>query len=322
MDMWNRINLSIQQNLLAAFLLLLLVISSGSLKAASPQLVTILENLDKPTDLALVTSSDDSRPYQLVIAESRRGRLLLSSPSGETNLLADDLEPGPISMQPAADDSLIVSSSKMIVLGSKPKSEILINYKSFGAEPPTASLQINGMAISERYLFAIYSDQLLRAQRNDIRFTALRSFAFDQEANVESQLTALCFSEKGHLVVACSAEAQATLAFCNPHEPAPASRIRVEGISRIDSLAYGYKPRPAERRLYALVTDAASEEQLTGLYRLDAMPLVSGEISCQAKLVVPIARPVAFTMAPDGTAYFLALTDDGQGVLLHSGDQY
>ncbi len=316
-------------SLRCVLILLLVAIPFGSLKAEAPQLITILKNLDQPTDLVALMASDGSLRTEVIVAEGGTGRLLLVDKKGGTTLFAEGLTPGAIRLVKSAEGPLVASHAKVSVYDHDSISEVLVNFQSFGNQkvankPLATGNPITDLAINDRYLFAIYDEQILRARRNDNRFTALRSFTVKQAKESLSQPRAICFGEKGHLLIACSDGNQALLTFCNPHESATPSLVSVEGINRIDSIAFGLKPRPAERRLYALVKSSLqnSENFATGLYRLDAMPPNEGRLRCQAKLIVPLERPLAFAMAPDGTAYFLALTEKGQGVLLHSNDQY
>lgn len=306
--------------------------------AESPQLVTILENLDQPTGLAIIPSANNPSEYQIAIAEGGQGAVLLCRQPGVATTLVDDLSPGQITLESTNDGSLLASSSKVLFLGKETTNEVPINYESLGEATPSVGRNLVDMALSNRYFFAIYEGKLLRSQRNVNRFSALRFFPLNPSFGSSKRMTSLAFNEKGYLVVAYSEDEHTALAFCNPYEKAPYSTIRVEGLSRIDSLAYGSKRRPAERRLYALLgnqfnsmPNAAEQNvpeqkgaqpnmpmQQQGLYRLDAMPPANGQLTCQAELVVPLDRPLAFAMAPDGTAYFLALTADGVGVLLHA----
>jgi hypothetical protein len=263
----------------------------GSSAAAGGEPVPIARDLAGPT--AIVAQQTGAGGMDLYVAEGAAGRVtrIADGGKGSRTVVAEGLDQGGLALALVGDKTLVVGEYGTgrllgLRLDQRAPPAPLREFDRRGGPAPTGQLSI---AVTDRYLFVLRGDELVRARRTGDELTTLRPFP------PRFACDAIATSSTGYVLAIQSRQGRATLAFRDPHAAdSREASMPISGIDGVVALAEGPTPRPAERLLYALVRSDSPAR--SGVVRLDA---AAGE-AVGANLVMPIAAPRALAFAHDG----------------------
>ncbi|MGL4514536.1 MAG: hypothetical protein ACRCT8_15715 [Lacipirellulaceae bacterium] len=291
------------------WLRVVIVALCGATVASAAEPAVVADDLVGPTAIVArqSTASDERGAYDLFVAEAGAGRVTRFTIGAfpvravVADGLANRLEGRGLSLAWVGERSLVVgehSTGRVLSLplnGPRTPSP-LREFERGDAEIPSGP---QSLVVSDRYLFVLRGDELVRARTSGDELTTLRPFATIAGA------TSLAVSESGYLLLLRADGERLTLEFRDPHDrlaqfaSMPVVGIPVAGIESPVALVEGPAGRPTERLLYALVRSSTKGE--SGVYRLDADEADPAAPSVSAVLMAAVDSPVAMAFAPDGS---------------------
>ncbi|MCA9232941.1 MAG: hypothetical protein KDA57_19995 [Planctomycetales bacterium] len=318
-------------------------------ESANYTVTKVLENLNKPSGLALRPGIGKPGPEELFIAESGAGRVVwitTDQPGGlaeavtglSPGFLGDnsELQLGPAGLAFIARNLLVVGGGALpdnagvlsVYLLAADGSAVTAEQINHTVGPVRASDSAAngagvflGMTNTELSLFSTWSDEnkgwILKSGIEANRLAYLQPLATPKQTGSLGAPTGIAVIPSPRppfLVVAHMGSFQkpqdSTLSFYVPSSAKLAMTIDT-GLNDILGLAYS-----PTGQLYA--ADFSREvDAAGGVYRLDDA-YKDGQQTCQAVRIASVSRPTALTFTADGELYVTAHGGDGktQGVLL------
>lgn len=302
-----------------------LVVAQDPSAASASDAVTVsiaARGLERPVAV-VCRRGDDETPAEVFVLEG--SRIVRRLPEGPKPLVAE-LPDGFV----ASLNGMLMVGPERLVVGVKWQQEgaagepALLVYRVSESESATptqrlAAPRVDGdrtraapLALAEngRYLFAAMDDGgILRARFSSGGVGELK--AFRSLEGVKAQAAA--FSNQGYLVVAIADESGAVLTFHHPYDATQPEALRVETeLEDLRGLAYGFTPRPSDRRLYAI--DGRPAQQGGGVYRIDAHQR-GGVLGCDTVRIASIDRPTSLAFATENVLFVTAEGDES-GILV------